>query len=815
MPIWQCLEDFGGIMSLRVKLYHDSDDFFGQDTWNQGDSKNATLLICPSPAEADQVRTRLVDYPNIDVLTISKFMSHEFSRLENPPVIARKADLMLKLSVFWKKIFPEYGYERFAQCFTLLTELRGTTLELETIQEILEEYHPDVANGIAMLWRSMEATELFDEHASYSLLSEAYRQTPSPLEKETYEKLVFYGFSHLSGLQVDMLKALALRHEVIVPYRNILYQARQQSDWISWIGTEEIVQTDGDDIENMPLKKAYDVYYFPKNRLAENLKKTVALPADFILGVSKPVLRDYLEIPFGGLFFKSSLDLLEESFLEIENEIREMMAHALGGTLNIDSVREWIIQSKKKSIKTQNFRLIKAIDLMTEVVEEWSDLASQNTEISTFDWEVIKNNMRLKAPRVYHAPNISNKKELGKIRGFNEIVSIAADQKVYICLTSSHASPKISESEYSSKVASLLMSLGPKRRKELDFVKLREEFREVLKRCHVTFYIESGLLEHDLGWAEMLQGLELKEVKSESHNKKERKDLLSQRELVKAVPFESISPSRLQTYVDCPRQYYFRYVENVSDQAGLKSDLETRFLGEIEHDVVAKYLKQNQGWDDEIHQRVCLEVMNITLQKEKIVLKPAQRAAHLSEIREYSKAGIEFVFALMQKLPEPRLIFEAPFEHVGFKGRVDLLIETSMGIGILDFKRSSASVPNKSAHESFEKIQLWNYLTHVPGVETPPDILFWGYVCLKDVSDSLFYYSWSELEDVFDKTFEDRPKRYFLETQQLRQKIVEYGEFENEVLNKLKKDEYWLPLPKNIDACKFCRVNRLCARGLL
>ena len=305
-------------MSLSVKLYNESDDLFVSDIWCSENKQS--IVVCPSPSEADRVRTHLSKderFKLVDVITISKFISNQFSILEEPPKISRKSELLLSLSIFWKTVFPDYNYQRFIQAFTLLTELRGTSLELETVDEILEHYHPEVRNGVKVLWMSMTDAGMHDEHSSYSILADAYRSTPSPFEHLADEKIIFYGFGHLSGVQIDLLKSLSIRQEVVIPYRKSLYQKRYQTDWISWILTDEL-----DDAEDVDFDISLKTIRFPKNRMAESLFKLEASGVDILLGTTRPALRDYLEVPIEGLFFKTPIDLLGDLFTKFESKIR-------------------------------------------------------------------------------------------------------------------------------------------------------------------------------------------------------------------------------------------------------------------------------------------------------------------------------------------------------------------------------------------------------------------------------------------------------------------------------------------------------------
>lgn len=794
-------------MSLCVKLFQNNDELFSDSFWR---SENQTIVVCPSPAEADRLRKRLAGIANLDVITISKFISTQFSKLDSPPIISRKADLMLKLSIFWKRVFPEFGFERFSQCFTLLTELRGTSVDLNMLQEVIGHYHPEVADGISMLWQAMEASSLYDEHAAYHYLSEQYRLSPSPFSDEVESEIIFYGFGHLSGVQVDLLKAIALRQKVFIPYRRELYTLRHASDWISWLSTEEVEER----VETEEFNKTFDLIEFSKNRLAETVKlsKRDFTTTQFLLGTSNPEQKDFLEIPVANHFFKTSADLFTESFSAIENEVRQLFAEGMN-QLETRTLQQLLQSKMTEAVQLQDFKLLKTSQLLLETLEEWIQLASSNTQTTTFDWEILRTTSRLNSPRVYQAPNRSGKVSGGQILAFNAFGDINFDKPVAICITSAHSAPKLGESEYSQEVASLLSSLGPRRRKELDFQLQRAEFRELLNHDEVLFFIESDLLEHDLGWAEMLRDIEFNILTTEGKASRARIDVLADRKLLNAKKIDTVSPSRLQTYFDCPRQYYYNFVEDVSSEPELEENLQARHLGEIEHEIVEKYLARQQAWDESFHTQVCNEVLNAFLAKLNVTLNSKRRVRHFAEIKHFSKNGIQFVLNLIANLPNPKLQFEQQYIDGKFKGRIDLMIECELGLVILDFKRSSSSVPGKGEHETFDKLQLWNYLSHANGQNK--ELLMWGYICLKDISGSLLYTSWGELINFLDDVFDETPKIHLVEGPVISERIQEYRNLEDAIATALEVEVCWPAKPREANACTFCAVSNICARGLV
>ena len=55
---------------------------------------------------------------------------------------------------------------------------------------------------------------------------------------------------------------------------------------------------------------------------------------------------------------------------------------------------------------------------------------------------------------------------------------------------------------------------------------------------------------------------------------------------------KSISASKLQTYIDCPRKFYYQNVERVFPKLIFEQKLTPIDLGRIEHEVIEKYFEQ-------------------------------------------------------------------------------------------------------------------------------------------------------------------------------------------------------------------------------
>ncbi len=180
----------------------------------------SSVIVCPNPLIADGFREKLdlqsFGGAEVEVVTIAKFVSDLVKKHTEDLKITRKSELMVLLAGVWKSRFAELPDELFHQSFTLFTDLRSYSLDANLINEVLNHLEPQMAEVIAVFWQIADSPVLgiLDEHAAYSYLAEKIKESGA---SESSVNLVFYGFSHLSGSQVDLLKSLALNNELFIP----------------------------------------------------------------------------------------------------------------------------------------------------------------------------------------------------------------------------------------------------------------------------------------------------------------------------------------------------------------------------------------------------------------------------------------------------------------------------------------------------------------------------------------------------------------------------------------------------------------------
>src|SRR5690606_10932440 len=97
----------------------------------------------------------------------------------------------------------------------------------------------------------------------YYELSERLRFGKLSLDYLTERKIVFWGFDFFSPLQLDMIKALAIRDEIYLGLYEKVYTEAYSVDWVAWLekAHTKIIKTGEEDT----VSKSVKLMTFPKN----------------------------------------------------------------------------------------------------------------------------------------------------------------------------------------------------------------------------------------------------------------------------------------------------------------------------------------------------------------------------------------------------------------------------------------------------------------------------------------------------------------------------------------------------------------------
>lgn len=757
---------------LEVVLYQSNQDLFEQlsaDTNRQ--------IICPSPSVADNLRLSL---PHSDIITISKWVSNHLKNLKESK--SRKSDLMLNLAAVWRHYFPAGKAAHFREAFDLFTELRSFTLELELLSEFFKELEEDMVKSILIFWTYLIQEKIVDEHLSYQKITESNHLIP----------LAFVGFKHMSGVQIDMLRRLSETQEVLLLFPRPVFDESLSNDWIKWL-EPNISMPDSGKLHNKYLKVMVPV----KGKVNELLSAFVLEnDHDLVLATTTPKFLHFQEIHQNHSFLKSSDDLFSGAIDEVVQKLK-LICEAQNFSIKASELILKLDNYKKAAVMSGDYRLYKSIELTVTSIEQYSLLQEK---IDNFAIEIIAETVMLNAPRT---SVVSLEKTIDRsIADINALNFRSSFKPLAVIATNGVNNFRSNEKILSENMTKALRVIGPIKRAGLDYLFYKKDLIETLSHPDSVLIIEQELLDSDLSWKEILKFFEI-DFRS-AFIKKDAKalfDFIGNK--MKKGPFvkSSFSATSLQTYIDCPRKYYFSYIHKLDNRPEVKNNLSADELGKLEHAVIAAYFEKVSSLniiDRTLHRDLCWQMFSKLLIDKNMDLNKSESSKSFHEVLHYSLNGILFLadFAEINNVLQYK--FEIPLSdnRWSLKGSIDCIAVLPMSkIAVFDFKRSAAATGTKSETVEFKKIQLWVYLLTL--IEKKEIVSAFGYVNLSDLADDKLLFTSDEASEIVTNSIE--------RLQQYIEKII----FE---LNSRTDFE---PLPRDNKVCTYCPVTLFCHKGSL
>lgn len=792
---------------LEVKFYQNENL---TDMSFYGDTPGEMIVIVPSPAVADEIRAGFQRNNSTSVpsvVTISKFLQDELKKSELPDehkILKSKADLILNLARLWKLHLSHLSFEVFLKAYNHFSELRSHSLRLEIVTPIIEKLDPELEKAVKLFWIVTDAMDVVDEHRAYDLLSQYYR---TDLIGEVIDKknLVFLDFTFLSGLQLDLINALAIKHQVFVPFPLEVYQETTNEDWIKWLIPEHKDKTPKKD---KPKLRTID---FPKKKLNLFLRKHIQDElTDFML-CSKNLEDELIfDIPVGDVYFKTQASIFNEEYNTLKNDFKNFSFPMTPASFK-KSLTEW----GKKTISTEqkNFRRFKIVSLMLEITKSYEELSSQELSIDHFDLKILLHVLQLRMPRTFLVPLIDNNqvKKSARILDLKNIQSFDQERKTFVCLGSDYSPIKLAEDTLTEFDFEILNSVGPIKRNQLDFLMTKLKLKKVLSSPNTTLFIEHDFQKHDLGWSEILADYDLikhapKEAAAVASPTIEYGTIFKKSADIKN---HDLSANRLQSYLDCPQKFYYDHLEPLRPRINLGSSIQFSELGTIEHDVIEYYMKNISIYNaDKITEISRLRLQHYLTSKNLILISQEFEKFSI-EISLLAGQAVQFLNQLEKTMGKSEYYFEHSLnlteDFWKVRIRVDCLIKTPQGHVLLDFKRSGSSVPKSKQFESFDKIQLWFYLHYLKIPEN--ELALVGYLNLMQPEESLFY-STNEFEFLTEL---DIKINHFPKT--LDEMMGDFSVLLQKTKDQMSSDKTFLPNPRLLEVCRYCSVAAVCSRG--
>ncbi|MDD0852421.1 PD-(D/E)XK nuclease family protein [Halobacteriovorax sp. GB3] len=782
---------------LSVSLYDNTSTVFSFDFVK--DINLETIVVCPSPSEADNFRAQMTSIDMANVVTISKFISEQIEENLGELEIMRKSDLMVHLASIWKTKFQESSSESFFQAFTLFTELRSFTLSLEMVEDVLETLDSELADVIRFFWAYLEEF-LVDEQKSYVLLNEKLKIK----DHEKDKNYIFWGFPHMNAHQVDLLNSLASSSHVYVPYSREVFSHTTRQDWVRWIEINKVEAIEREINQKIP------TILYPKGRMSEYLRNFFASKEnesfDIVLAEKNPNLESLMEVPFSEAEYRTKAELFDleekkaiallEEFVNETNETKEIITK--------------LKESIKETLKNQDFKLLTVLRVIYDLLREYYDISEINAKFTFFDLKILREVFPLDLPRTYFVPLKTSTSgiQVYGLEGFSE----NSKKDVLLCVSSQQNSLKGGGQKFSEEITSFLATLGPIQRKELDFLNIKRMIHERCVNQKITLFLEEGLIDHDLAWSDILDGGELINQQEIVLSFNEKSPDVIADKINKEQEIKKLSASRLQNYLDCPRKYYFNYIDRIAPDIVLERDLMPNELGELEHFVLGEFFKVNDELNEDELIEFSREKIDEYLAKKNKVLTKELYEKYESEIVQYAKNGLVELYKLKDVFPKMEYVFEKNLNEFGdFSGSIDFYAKTSLGIVIIDFKRSISSIPDNIELLKFDKIQLWFYINEALKKEGS-NLFFAGYMNLSDIENSKFLIPELELVERLSERNFCKGSLKQIRNFEFEESLDEFQDFVEELISRLKVETHFKPKPLKSSVCTYCSVNKICPR---
>lgn len=735
------------------------------------------LIVTPNPQVADLLRSRLdLDSSlfDVEVVTIANFIKKQLQKHKCPNPVLRKADIMLHFSTVWSKYFAHEPFSLFQQAYEIFSDWRSYSLQLQNFEEALESLEPVIKKAVIFFWTYIENAEFFDEHGAYQYLATV------EAEKTNCDTLVFYGFTHLSGVQLGMLQNFSDKNDILIPVASQMLEKIQYSDWIAWIQSD-LLKTKKT-IENKATYRWKTFESTSLNQLLKNREKAL-----LVLGANDQLIH-FSEVHSSNDFFKLAYDFLTNDY----KEVTELLQKKLETFTSVKKILENIANEKSKAISEKKWGKLKVYELYEQSINFISDVTE---DLNHFYFAVIQETVNLNLPRTYVVTlkTQDNAKEIYKsdylwAPDLNEDIEIVVKANDSIFVNKSV--------NYTANVYKVLATLGPVQRMGLRAEWLTEHLKLLLGN-QASLLIDEELLETNAYWKKFLKhSWDLKEPSEHLIVAKNYRWEIKVDSYKKKMFY---SPSEIQTYLDCPRKYYVNYVESFEPKVKNEFEFAASDIGEFEHDIIRLYFENNDVIAEERLFELCNDYLKQRIQDlgKKIDLLDSEII--LDEIVQYTFNALSILMPL-KKLPNFKYFFEKEFvsEPMNIKGRIDLFFTSDSGNGILDFKRNK--VPTQKDVFQTENVQLWSYLF---GLNFNLEQTFIAYMSLSEPENS-----WGFGKAIDNLTIKNIEMKNSNQYEISKEKI-------HQVISHLKDEKQFEIKPRKTSVCLFCPASFTCDRGSL
>ena len=290
---------------------------------------------------------------------------------------------------------------------------------------------------------------------------------------------------------------------------------------------------------------------------------------------------------------------------------------------------------------------------------------------------------------------------------------------------------------------------------------------------------------------------------------------------------KALSPSAINSYLDCRLRFYFRYVDDLYEPDELKEDMDPGTMGNILHNSMEYLYKTQKNWASEsvlqVHKRID-EALIHAFAKEKIASNKENLSGrhliaydvvkqYIEAILKYDAENSPFEIIDLEKELFMTISIETPssVEQVNLKGIIDRIDRTERSVRIMDYKsgrdeRNFRSVEDLVDRDSKTRnkaaFQLFYYsLLYKQNYSTDS----------KPILPGLF-----NSKDLFDAKFD---AHLYQAIERKKQKVEDYEEYEEDfrvglgnLLTEIFNPMVDFTQTEDGKKCTYCPYNQICMR---
>lgn len=766
---------------LRNLWYQDTHSLlnFLSDLPKQIPDDKVISVICPDPNTADILRNKLGH--KFLVETISAGLKGLIADNDLPEIqISRKSELLFELWIAWKKFGLKESYQLFNNCFNLVTELRGFSTDSDQLIDLLKDANEELFTGVCFLLRYYQERNLGDENTVYHQLS------THSLQFGKRSIFVFFGFKHLSGNQIDMILNFAEGLDVYVPIAEDLREHLTFSDWPKWL----MENGESQELKRSSAGPSFKIVYANRflsqqylNKLTKEKQKAAIYYWD-----RNELSQNLLDIPSARVSAKTSIDLFRIELSSIEKELTNYINS--NGSIFIEKIESSFKHEQNSKLK--NYRKLKVYYDLFENVKSFN--AFETGTIGAQDLKVLIEKTRLDLPR--NSMVWQNQSDEIKVGTFSEAF---LSSQILNCFVIGEGLNFDVNDSLDETITSQLASLGPLRNFHLDSLYNKAAILSLSEDQEVVVLVNPNVFEK----TKIFDSLKDHEIFSFNENEVLFERGFSFGEGRANTENVAVSPSRLQTYIDCPYRYFLQYITGQKALSSITSDYMNNEIGTIAHGVLAKAIPLLLDKKD----LALADLINEELQKlGKNVAHPYRER----EVYETSLAAIMNTVDEFQKIPAGVIVSVLPeekFSNAQFEGRLDLLLKSSSEeVFIFDYKKSGSSVPAEAEVVKGDVIQLTLYSSFFDLNKV--GVL--GYLCMESPRDSLIFYRQNSAHARWlkDQGFYDQAKWVEIQTEGLEEIHNNIRVIKEELDHQIRFEA----LPRANKNCNFCNFKSFCVR---